>query len=99
MALEVGLIGNGGTGGVETPPHKRGGTEGGEGCGGNGGWGNGAEMVTLERKGERTEGGDAREVSIVTSYRTFVDGEGKPLPEERQPEVFAKEDTVYTGHS
>ena len=61
MALEVGLIGNGGTGGVETPPHKRGGTEGGEGCGGNGGWGNGAEMVTLERKGERTEGGDARE--------------------------------------
>ena len=39
------------------------------------------------------------EVSIVTSYRMFVDGEGKPLPEERQPEVFAKEDTVYTGHS
>ena len=54
MALEVGLIGNGGTGGVETPPHKRGGTEGGEGCGGNGGWRNGAVAWWLiERKRER----------------------------------------------
>lgn len=39
------------------------------------------------------------EVSLVTSYRVFVDEQGNPLPKERQPEVFAQENMVYTGQS